>query len=138
MSTKLRTSPRLSHPVVLKTPQPILQNGLEKSQETVQHKACSTKALEKENFVQESSYHLNKVLVATKIEFVIPNKFNGPIGDKIFTTIMAATDYEEKRFQVQVSKLMFQFQTLVSVIFHQFGSTQGQFFAHENDLFMEN
>jgi GR25 family glycosyltransferase involved in LPS biosynthesis len=47
-----------AHPCVLKTPQPILHNGLEKSQETVQHKAC-TEAMEKENFVQESSYHLS-------------------------------------------------------------------------------
>jgi hypothetical protein len=31
---------KTAHPCVLKTPQPILQNGLEKSRETVQHKAC--------------------------------------------------------------------------------------------------
>ncbi|KAE8056283.1 hypothetical protein FH972_013069 [Carpinus fangiana] len=83
---------KTAHPCVLKTPQPILQNGLEKSQEVVQHKAC-IEAKERENFVQESSYHLSTVLVAPKIEFVIPNKFNGPIGDKIFTTVMAATNY---------------------------------------------
>jgi hypothetical protein len=82
---------KTAHPCVLKRPQPILQNELEKSQEIVQHKAC-IEAKERENFVQESSYHLS-TLVAPKIEFVIPDKFNGPIGDKIFTAIMAATNY---------------------------------------------